>query len=59
VSSLAPKSKAPRRVRKRVTNPLIIQFVKDYRTKHPGVGKEAIKPELDEYLKEMGIPSIS
>ena len=59
LTSLAPKSRSPRRRPKRQTNPLIIDFIKSYRTTHPGVGKEAIKPQLDKYCKDKNIQTIS
>lgn len=57
--ALAPKSRAPKRKRNRQTHPAICEFIKDYRTIHPGVGKDVIKPELDEYCQRKGIASIS
>ena len=59
LTALAPASKAPHRRRKRQINPTIIKFIKDYRKKHPGVGKEAIKSGLDQYLKEKSLGTIS
>jgi len=44
ILSLAPGSRAPKRKRKREIDLRIISFIKDYRTIHPGVGKETIKP---------------
>jgi transposase InsO family protein len=57
--ALAPQSKAPKRRRVRNTNPLLVSFIKQYRIAHPGVGKETIKPELDEYCLSLGLTSIS
>jgi len=59
LTALAPGSKRPYRKRARHTNPLIVGFIKQYRHDHPGVGKETIKPELDEYCLGMDINSIS
>lgn len=59
LTALAPASKAPCNRRQRKVNPSIIKFIKDYRKKHPGVGKEAIKPALDKYLKEKEVTTIS
>lgn len=56
---LTQASKAPKNKRQRKVNPLIINFIKDYRTLHPGVCKETIKPALDKYCRKIGIPSVS
>jgi transposase len=52
--SLAPGSRRPKNKRTRETHPAIVQFIKNYRIEHRGVSKETIKPELDEYCKEVG-----
>ena len=57
--SLASKSKTPRNKRKRKVNKLIKEFIIDYRFKYHGVGKQAIKPALDEYCKENDIETVS
>lgn len=57
--ALAPLPKVPKTKRKRQTNPLIVKFIREYRTVHPGVGKEAVKPELDNYCKEKRLDSVS
>lgn len=59
LTALAPLSRTPKKKRTRQTNTLIIKFIKDYRNSHPGVSKETIKYQLDEYLSPMDIPSIS
>jgi len=59
LESLIPKSKAPKRRRKMTTPPEIIDFIKDLREKHPRIGKEKIKPLLDEYCKERGLKTVS
>lgn len=41
------------------TPPEIIDFIKDLREKHPRIGKEKIKPLLDEYCEEKGLKTIS
>lgn len=56
---LAPASRAPKRRRKRETHHLIVSFIQEYRSSHPGVGKECIKPLLDKYCAKEGIPSVS
>jgi transposase InsO family protein len=40
------------------TLPQILEFIKALRTDHPRLGKEKIKPLLDEYCLGQGIPSI-
>ncbi len=48
LSSLKPQSKAPKNSRiKRKVRSEIIEFILDYRQRHPGVSKETIKPQLD------------
>jgi putative transposase len=59
ITALAPKSKAPHHKRQRKVSPSIINFIKDYRTLHPGVGKETIKPCLDLYCQSQGLATIS
>ena len=59
LSGLASRSRAPKNKRKRKVNRLIKEFIIKYRSKYNGVGKEAIKPALDEYCKKQGIESIS
>lgn len=57
--SLAPGSRAPKNKRVRATHVAIVQFIANYRAEHPGVGKETIKPELDEYCKEVDLEVVS
>jgi transposase InsO family protein len=61
LEALRKRSRAPRRRRQRVVNPLIERFVIEYRTDplHYGVGKEAIKPALDRYCRERSIATVS
>jgi hypothetical protein len=59
LSSLAPLSRAPKRKRKSKISSAIREFIKQYRIHHPGVGKETVKPELDEYCKRKGLRTIS
>jgi len=59
LSALAPGSKAPKAKRQKERPAHIIKFIEDYRTKHPGVGKETIKPELDEHCLRNGLNSVS
>ena len=57
--SLVPKSKEPKNKRKRLTSKAVVQFILEYRKKHPQVCKESIKYALDEYCKEVGISTVS
>ena len=57
--SLIPYSTRPRVVRRSIVNPEIIVFIKKQRKDHPRIGKEKLKPDLDEYCKKLGIKTIS
>jgi transposase InsO family protein len=59
LSSLIPQSTRPKRTRKMITDPRIINFIKTQREEHPKLGKEKLKPILDEYCEKIGIPSVS
>lgn len=59
LSALTPISTKPKNFRKSATNPLIHTFIKEYRISRPGVGKETIKAELDEYCPKHHIPNVS
>jgi len=59
LSSLAPKSKAPKTRSKRVWAKEIINFIKEYRLNHPGSDKITIKPLLDLYCQALNIPLVS
>jgi len=59
LESLIPASTAPKRKRRMMTDPRIIGFIKVIREKRGRLGKEKIKPLLDEYCKELGIKTLS
>ena len=59
LSSLIPKSRAPKRKRRMEVPAGVIEFISNLRKEHPRLGKEKIKPLLDEYSKDNGIKSIS
>ena len=59
LSVLVPLSTRPGRTREMVTDPRVVDFIKETREKHPRLGKEKIKPLLDSYCREVNIPSIS
>jgi transposase InsO family protein len=57
--ALIPGSTRPHTVRFMETNPLIVSRIKTLREKRPRLGKEKIKPLLDWYCLNEGIPSVS
>lgn len=57
--SLVPQSTRPKTVRTPQTHLKIIKFIKTQREDHPRIGKEKIKPDLDEYCLSSGIPTVS
>ena len=59
LSSLAPLSTRPKRTRRMMTEPRIIKFIKNLREQHPRLGKEKIKPFLDEYCQKENLETIS
>jgi transposase InsO family protein len=59
LSSLASLSKKPKSFRVSMIDPLVIEFIRQYRTIHPGVDKYTIKPVLDAYCKSLSIGSVS
>lgn len=59
VVALTPQSKRPKRVRKSIIPIEITEFIRVLRQEHPRLGKEKIKPLLDEYCTEKGIKNIS
>jgi hypothetical protein len=59
LESLIPDSRSPKRKRVMMTHFKIIEFIKDIREKHSHLGKEKIKPLLDEYCIDNHLDSIS
>lgn len=57
--SLVPISTCPKTTRRMMTDPRLIEFVKEMRREHGNVGSHIIKPFLDEYACALGIPSVS
>ena len=57
--SLVPKKTRPKRVRTMTTDWRLVQFIREFREQHGNIGREKIKVFLDEYAKELGIPTIS
>jgi transposase InsO family protein len=57
--ALTPKSTRPKHTRTMQTDWRIVQFIRQLREAHPGLGKEKIKPLLDGYCREHGLQTIS
>jgi transposase len=56
--SLVPKSTRPHKTRVMTTDYRLVEFIKVMREEYGNVGKDIIKPFLDEYAKDLGIPNI-
>jgi transposase InsO family protein len=59
LEGLIPASTRPNRSRTMTVSTEILQFIRHIRQKHPRLGKEKIKPLLDEFCHEKEIKSIS
>jgi len=59
LDSLVPVSTKPKTTRHMSTHPKIISFIRDIREQYTNLGKEKIKPLLDEYCVGEGLPTIS
>ena len=59
ISSLVPGSTKPKTLRTPHTHPDIVAFIKTQREEHPRIGKEKLKPDVDGYCENMGIPTVS
>ena len=59
VEVLNNKSRAPKRKRESKVNFKIIQFIRKIREEYPRLGKEKIKPLLDEYCEKENLSKIS
>lgn len=59
LASLIPRSTRPKVLRVSNIPVQIINFIKEVRMKHPRLGKEKIKPLLDEYCRRNNIKTIS
>jgi len=57
--SLTPISRSPKRKRVMLSDPRIIRYIKTLRSDHPHLGKEKIKPFLDQFCEENSLPCIS
>jgi len=59
LESLIPYSTRPKSVRRVSYSPKIADFIKKQREDHPRIGKEKIKPLLDEYCLKAGLKTVS
>ena len=59
INSLVPKSTRPNTVRSMMANPKLIEFIKSFREEYGNVSKYKLKVFVDEYAKEIEIPTIS
>lgn len=59
LESLIPHSTRPKVLRRVSYHHRIVDFIKDQREAHPRLGKEKIKPELDEYCLKEGFKTVS
>jgi transposase InsO family protein len=59
LSSLVPSSTAPKSVRQMETHPLVVEYIRYLREQHFRLGKEKIKPLLDEYCLANNLPTIA
>jgi transposase InsO family protein len=59
LQALTPQSTRPKHTRSMQTDWRLVQFIRQLRDEHPGLGKEKIKPLLDAYCREQGLPPIS
>ena len=59
LQSLVPYSTRPKTLRRVDYSPRVVDFIKEQREEHPRLGKEKIKPLLDEYCLKMNIKSVS
>ncbi len=59
LSALKIGSRTPKTKRRRETDPLIVQFIKEYRFKHPGVDKTTLKAPTDAFCLALGLKTVS
>ena len=59
LDSLVPLSRCPKRKRVMVTHPKVVEYIRTLRERFGHLGKEKIKPLLDEYCRENHIPTIA
>ena len=59
LEGLIPESTKPRQTRRMVVAPEIVECIRQIRQKYPRLGKEKIKPLLDEFCKDKGLKTIA
>lgn len=59
LASLVPYSTKPKRTRAVVYDAKIVDFIRKEREEHPRLGKEKVKPDLDEYCLKEGLKTVS
>src|SRR4030065_1129943 len=59
LTALSPYSTRPHRVRCSNVSQKVINFIRELREKHPGIGKEKIKPLLDKYCDENNLKTVA
>jgi len=59
ISSLVPHSTRPKRFRQSETDLRIIAFIRSQREQYHRIGKDKQKPDVDEFCKSVGIPTIA
>jgi len=59
LDSLIPKSTRPCRTRRSEIPVCIVEYIRQMRQEHPGIGKEKLKVFVDQYCKEKGLTLIS
>ena len=57
LEALGVHSTRPKRVRRMTTDPQVLAFIRQLREDHPRLGKEKIKPLLDQHCHTLGISS--
>jgi len=59
IYSLIPQSTKPHKVRQMYVDYHIIEYIRNLREQHPNIGKEKIKPLLDQYVVPLNLPTVS
>ena len=59
LEGLVPESTRPKRSRTMIVAVAAVQFIQQLRQEYPRLGKEKIKPLLDEYCQEKGLKTIA
>ena len=59
IYSLIPQSTRPHNLRHMDVDYHIIEYIRNLREQHPNIGKEKIKPLLDQYVVPLNLPTVS